>query len=434
MSGDEIERLQITIYAQGLINADLILPVSRATGALLAGWLADAGYRRELWPRLAPIELPEEIAGWPRRVPDPQAAAQRAGPIEFTSFGTICPRKNQFALLEAFDRLTRRRPELPLVLHLVGHCQPALVSRLAHRIRRSGGRAHVHGFLADEHLVPLIARSRATVFVSLAEGYGLPIAESLWLGTPCLCSNIGSMAEIAEGGGCLTVDPSDVAAIAAGIERLASDEDSHRRLLGELAGRQLRTWGDYASAVVAELGYDGAGRGAASQLDAIAARPAAAERRRLRSSIVEVSMTDDNALLSERWFTIAAADLTCHDAYLVDGSNRLRRDGVIEFDADRYAAVDEAVLFYGPYITVNSGVYLLTFEGELDGRLTLRFTHQEGRLIRELSVDSFAKIVCLPLTERYEAWEIVGVRTAALKSLKLAAIRMHQLNPTGNSD
>ena len=44
-------------------------------------------------------------------------------------------------------------------------------------------------------------------FPSVEEGYGLPIIESLWFGKPCLCAGFGSMAEIAEAGGCLRSIP-----------------------------------------------------------------------------------------------------------------------------------------------------------------------------------------------------------------------------------
>ena len=42
--------------------------------------------------------------------------------------------------------------------------------------------------------------ARFTVFPSINEGFGLPVAESLGLGTPVITSNFGSMREIAEAG------------------------------------------------------------------------------------------------------------------------------------------------------------------------------------------------------------------------------------------
>jgi glycosyltransferase involved in cell wall biosynthesis len=89
--------------------------------------------------------------------------------------------------------------------------------------------------------------------MSLNEGFGLPIAESLWQGIPCLCSDHGPMAEIAEGGGCLMVPAMDTRAIEHALERLADDADLRRRLRLEARSRRLRSWREYADDVVCAL-------------------------------------------------------------------------------------------------------------------------------------------------------------------------------------
>lgn len=52
---------------------------------------------------------------------------------------------------------------------------------------------------SDEELSWLYDHCRFTVLPSLYEGWGIPIAESVARGVPCLCSNTSSMTEIAEG-------------------------------------------------------------------------------------------------------------------------------------------------------------------------------------------------------------------------------------------
>ena len=62
--------------------------------------------------------------------------------------------------------------------------------------------------------------ARFTVFPSLNEGFGLPLAESLACGTPAVTSDFGSMREIVElGGGALLVDPRDDHSVADGCAR-----------------------------------------------------------------------------------------------------------------------------------------------------------------------------------------------------------------------
>ena len=84
-------------------------------------------------------------------------------------------------------------------------------------------------YLPRADLVALIAGARALLFPSLAEGFGLPVAEAMALGTPVLTAASGACAETA-GGAALLVDPTDVEAIADAIRRLDRDPGLRARL------------------------------------------------------------------------------------------------------------------------------------------------------------------------------------------------------------
>jgi len=58
---------------------------------------------------------------------------------------------------------------------------------------------------------------------SLAEGFGLPVAEAMALGTPVLTSNQGALAETA-GGAALAVNPEDRGRLSTALRRLATDD------------------------------------------------------------------------------------------------------------------------------------------------------------------------------------------------------------------
>ena len=87
------------------------------------------------------------------------------------------------------------------------------------------------------------------MFPSLLEGFGLPVVESLAVGTPVIVSGHGSTAEIAEGGGCLTVDPRDVDSLQHAMSQLLGDDDLLERLRREAMERPRWTWNDYAGAL-----------------------------------------------------------------------------------------------------------------------------------------------------------------------------------------
>jgi glycosyltransferase involved in cell wall biosynthesis len=84
-------------------------------------------------------------------------------------------------------------------------------------------------------MMTLIRHARALLMPSLAEGFGLPVAEAMALGTAVLTSARGALAETA-GTAALLVEPESEEAISTGIRRLAHDEE----LVSDLAaqGRQ----------------------------------------------------------------------------------------------------------------------------------------------------------------------------------------------------
>lgn len=236
-------------YASSLVGADLVLAISRHSRTVLEEWWVEQGYDPARLPPVLALPLPEEMPGAPRVTApsDPPAP-----PVRFLAFGTVEPRKNQVEAMRAFARLCARRPDLDLRFDLVGGIHGA-VAAAVRELAAQEPRIRLHDYLPDAALHEMIMQAHATVFLSLEEGYGLPVAESLWYGRPCLCSDHGPMAEIAEGGGCLAVPARDSAAIEQGFERLATDPALRRRLAEEACRRPLRRWRDYAASVVQAL-------------------------------------------------------------------------------------------------------------------------------------------------------------------------------------
>lgn len=79
-------------------------------------------------------------------------------------------------------------------------------------------------YLPRDMLAMMIMCARATLFPSLYEGFGLPVLESMELGTPVITSNISSIPEVA-GDAALLVDPYDVQSITRAIITLDNDAD-----------------------------------------------------------------------------------------------------------------------------------------------------------------------------------------------------------------
>ena len=91
------------------------------------------------------------------------------------------------------------------------------------------------------------------IFVSLYEGFGLPVVEAMSCGTPVLTSNVTALPEVA-GDAALQVDPLSESAIAEGIERLTTDQSLARKYqqLGFERAREF-AWDQVAQRVCREL-------------------------------------------------------------------------------------------------------------------------------------------------------------------------------------
>ncbi len=137
------------------------------------------------------------------------------------SVGANTPRKNLARLVEAMSLLPPSLSDLDLVVAgPVAHDEPP-IERLVRRGRR-GPRIRRLGCVPDALLPGLYAGATVSAYVSICEGFGLPIVEAMAAGTPVVTSNVSAMPEVA-GGAALLVDPFDPPAIADGLERAATD-------------------------------------------------------------------------------------------------------------------------------------------------------------------------------------------------------------------
>ncbi|KRE26052.1 hypothetical protein ASG80_04355 [Agromyces sp. Soil535] len=161
--------------------------------------------------------------------------------------GSHEPRKNHFAIVYAAERLWREGLEFSLML--VGGRGPddyTDVHDAVVALRRIGRRIDIRNSVSDEALAAAYASARCSVFLSLHEGFGLPVAESLAAGTPVLTTEYGSTAEIAAAGGCVLVNPRDDDAIRDAMRAMITDDELIVGLRKEIATRIDTTWDDFA--------------------------------------------------------------------------------------------------------------------------------------------------------------------------------------------
>ena len=178
-------------------------------------------------------------------------------PPRFTLFvSTIEVRKNHRLLVRVWQRLIERHGEdaVPVLIFAgqIGWLVDDLLTELAESDYLNG-KIRVMPNLSDDELCRAYRACLFTIFPSLSEGWGLPIAESLAHGKFCVASNRASIPEV--GGDLLDYfDPSNEDDALAKVERLLRDP-------GYLAAREARlrgeyiapTWADCAQSLIGKL-------------------------------------------------------------------------------------------------------------------------------------------------------------------------------------
>ena len=222
-------------YMAGLARFPLVLANSRTT----------ASHLREFWieqriatsTQLKVVRLAEEFPQTLR-----MAAADPQAPL-MLCVGSLEPRKNHRGLLKALAVLVaQQRWPAGLTLVLIGWPNDAGVVAMVQRALALGLPFRWESDADDQRLLELYLQARCCVFPSLEEGFGLPVAESLWHRRPCLCRGDGALAELAAGGGCVMVETRDHEQLSSALHRLATNASLHQHLVQEIQNRPMRTW------------------------------------------------------------------------------------------------------------------------------------------------------------------------------------------------
>lgn len=169
----------------------------------------------------------------------------------FFYIGAMHPRKNIPRLIAAFDQFKTNSGSPALLL---------LAGRMAWQTGeiRSAFDAAAHrndiiflGYVPDEVLPSLTGAALALTYVSLFEGFGVPVLEALHCEVPVLYSNISSMPEVAGEAG-WPVNPHSEQSIAEGLSRLWSDDSLRLQLTGQAAAQRAKFSWERAADVVAD--------------------------------------------------------------------------------------------------------------------------------------------------------------------------------------
>jgi glycosyltransferase involved in cell wall biosynthesis len=241
------ERYSRYLY-EALTTCDYLLPISNSTKNDLLKYAEEIGVI-EL-PSVVTIRLGDDIV---ESVSDIVPAFVDAESFAIT-VGTIEARKNHIEIYMAYKLALDKGINLPK-LYIIG--KPGwLTGDVIYAIENDtdiNRQIKIVQNVSDEELSWLYKHALFTVYPSQYEGWGLPVAESLAYGTPCIASNKSSMAEIAPEY-TDSVSPFDPAALLEQMEHYTDSKNSNARRRQIERGYKVHRWGDTLNQIKKTVG------------------------------------------------------------------------------------------------------------------------------------------------------------------------------------
>jgi glycosyltransferase involved in cell wall biosynthesis len=226
---------------QSAAGAVRVVTISEFSAAEIVRWL---GIPRERIAVAPPGASPVTLASGPR-------------PPVVLFAGSLFARRHVPELIQAFARIAPAVPDSRLVI--VGDDRARPPVNPAGVAARFGvaDRVDWHSYVPDAELAALYARARVFAFLSDYEGFAMTPLEAMARGVPPLLLDTPVAREVY--GEAAMLVPLDVDAVAAGLERLLTDE-ALRRELNEAGRARLSRFSWTSTAHVIRRALEDAGR------------------------------------------------------------------------------------------------------------------------------------------------------------------------------
>jgi glycosyltransferase involved in cell wall biosynthesis len=237
------------------VQADVIMTISRYTATQVQDYMGTLdGASRPI----VPIRIGH---GFPSTVGSPIVTVRASDPPlnlvdPFALFvSTIEPRKNHLFLVKIWQQLLQRhsRSIVPQLV-FVGR-QGGMVGELLDELNKTNfidGKVRIVHNVSDAWLNALYNDCTLTIYPSLEEGFGLPVAEAVMAGAICIASNKTSIPEVV-GDAIEYFDPDDFDAAYCLIERAIFDEGFRAELFGRVKNFKPRPWNTTARDILSAV-------------------------------------------------------------------------------------------------------------------------------------------------------------------------------------
>jgi len=138
--------------------------------------------------------------------------------------------KNLRRLAEAHQLLLKKHADLGLIF--VGRMNKDTEINKAYFKKQGYKNIHFTGYLPNPQRDWLFTKTKAYIFPSLMEGFGLPPLEAMAYGTPVVSSNTSCLPEVL-GTAAEYFNPFNIQAMAAAIEKVITDDNLRSEMVAQ---------------------------------------------------------------------------------------------------------------------------------------------------------------------------------------------------------
>jgi glycosyltransferase involved in cell wall biosynthesis len=188
-------------------------------------------------------KMPPHVVAWIAGYTARAAKPKTLGRPYFVTVGTIEGRKNHLLLLQVWHRLVANLGESAPILVIVGQrgWEADRAFEMLDQLGDLEGSVLELGTCGDDELADWLAGARALLMPSFTEGFGLPVIESLEVGTPVIASDLPVYREIV-GSIPTYLDPLDPDAWSRSIQAFLDNATERERQKTQVTAYRAPTW------------------------------------------------------------------------------------------------------------------------------------------------------------------------------------------------
>ncbi|MEM6379467.1 MAG: glycosyltransferase family 1 protein [Bacteroidota bacterium] len=167
----------------------------------------------------------------------------------FFYLGAVHPRKNVHRLILAFDQF-KQETKSPVRLLIAGRFawQTGEIQDAYNQVECKEDIQFL-GYVPDDELKKILGAALALTYISLFEGFGLPILEAMHCEVPVITSNVSAMPEVA-GKAALLVDPFSIDGIATSLRNIYTNADLRTQLTEQGVKERARYNWDHSARII----------------------------------------------------------------------------------------------------------------------------------------------------------------------------------------